>query len=58
MNYYFKNHKYVLVLALAALAAVAQPLGAQSDNKVSVPLSDPSRPVNLRAHLVRGSITV
>ncbi len=58
MNYYFKNHKYVLVLALAALAAMAQPLAAQSDNKVSVPLSDPSRPVNLRAHLVSGSITV
>jgi DUF4097 and DUF4098 domain-containing protein YvlB len=37
---------------------MAQPLAAQSDNKVSVPLSDPSRPVNLRAHLVSGSITV
>ena len=31
---------------------------AQSDNKVSVPLSDPTRPVSLRAHLVTGSITV
>jgi DUF4097 and DUF4098 domain-containing protein YvlB len=58
MNYYFKNHKYIISLALAVLAAVAQPLGAQSDNKVSVPLTDPSRPVNLRAHLVSGSITV
>jgi DUF4097 and DUF4098 domain-containing protein YvlB len=58
MNYYFKNHKYILVLALAVLAAMAQPLAAQSDNKVSVPLSDPSRPVSLRAHLVSGSITV
>jgi DUF4097 and DUF4098 domain-containing protein YvlB len=58
MNYYFKNHKYIFSLALAALAAAAQPLGAQSDNKVTVPLSDPSRPVNLRAHLVSGSITV
>src|SRR5258707_15884636 len=58
MNYYFKNHKYILVLALASLVAMAQPLRAQSDNKVSVPLSDPSRPVNLRAHLVSGSITV
>ena len=58
MNYYFKNHKYVLVLALAALAAMAQPLGAQSDNKVNVPLTDPSRPVSLRAHLLNGSITV
>src|ERR1700746_2147587 len=56
MNYYFKDHKYILVLA--ALAAMAQPLRAQSDNKVSVPLSDPTRPVSLRAHLVSGSITV
>jgi len=58
MNYYFKNHKYVLVLALASLAAMAPSLWAQSDNKVSVPLSDPSRPVSLRAHLLNGSITV
>lgn len=58
MNYYFKNHRYILVLALAVLTAMAQPLQAQSDNKVSVPLSDPSRPVSLRAHLVSGSITV
>src|SRR5258707_8881272 len=58
MNYYFKNHKYILVLALASLVAMAQPLGAQSDNKVTVPLTDPSRPVTLRAHLVSGSITV
>lgn len=58
MNYYFKNHKYVIVLALAALLAIAQPLAAQSDNKVSVPLTDPSRPVSLRAHLLNGSITV
>jgi DUF4097 and DUF4098 domain-containing protein YvlB len=58
MNYYFKNHKYIFSLALAALAVVAQPLRAQSDNKVTVPLTDPSRPVTLRAHLVSGSITV
>src|SRR5256885_867898 len=58
MNYYFKNHKYVLVLSLTALAAMAQPLRAQPDNKVTVPLSDPTRPVSLRAHLVSGSITV
>jgi DUF4097 and DUF4098 domain-containing protein YvlB len=58
MNYYLKNHKYIFSLALAALAVVAQPLRAQSDNKVTVPLTDPSRPVTLRAHLVSGSITV
>ena len=35
-----------------------QPLRAQSDNHVSVPLTDPTRPVALRAHLLNGSITV
>ncbi|HEY1938332.1 MAG TPA: DUF4097 family beta strand repeat-containing protein [Candidatus Angelobacter sp.] len=58
MNCYFKNHKYLLSLAVVALMAISQPLCAQSDNKVNVPLTDPSRPVNLRAHLVSGSITV
>lgn len=56
MNYYFKFFKFILPLA-AALFAV-QPLSAQSNNRVSVPLTDPSRPVSLRAHLVTGSITV
>lgn len=58
MNSYFKTHKFVLSVAAAALLAVAQPLCAQSGNKVSVPLADPARPVTLRAHLVTGSITV
>jgi DUF4097 and DUF4098 domain-containing protein YvlB len=57
MNYYFKPYKYILFAALV-LAALAQPLCAESDNKVTVPLSDPSRPVSVRAHLVSGSITV
>ncbi|MCU1333949.1 MAG: hypothetical protein JWM08_2941 [Candidatus Angelobacter sp.] len=58
MNYYFKSYKPIISLFTAALFVIAQPLCAQSDNKVTVPLSDPSRPVNLRAHLVSGSITV
>ena len=58
MNHYFKNHKYILLLAMATLFAVAQPMCAESDNKVTVPLTDPARPVTLRAHLVSGSITV
>ncbi len=41
-----------------ALFALAQPVWAQNDNRVTVPLSDPARPVTLRAHLVSGSITV
>src|ERR1041384_8854479 len=58
MNYYFKFYKYVVSIAAAALFALAQPIWAQNDNKVTVPLTDPSRPVTLRAHLVSGSITV
>ncbi len=58
MNYYFKSYTNIVLIAAAALFVVVQPLSAQSDNKVTVPLSDPSRPVTLRAHLVSGSITV
>ncbi|HEY2913440.1 MAG TPA: DUF4097 family beta strand repeat-containing protein, partial [Candidatus Angelobacter sp.] len=58
MNYYFKSYKYIASIAAAALFALAQPMWAQNDNRVSVPLTDPSRPVTLRAHLVSGSITV
>jgi len=58
MNYYFKSYKYIVSVAAAALFALAQPMWAQNDNKVTVPLTDPSRPVTLRAHLVSGSITV
>jgi DUF4097 and DUF4098 domain-containing protein YvlB len=58
MSSYFKSFKYIISIAAAALFALAQPLWAQNDNKVTVPLSDPARPVTLRAHLVSGSITV
>ena len=57
MNYYFKSSRYIISIA-AALFALAQPMWAQNDNKVTVPLTDPARPVTLRAHLVSGSITV
>src|SRR6478672_845103 len=58
MNYYFKFYKFVIPIAAAALFTLAQPLCAQSGNRVTVPLTDPARPVTLRAHLVSGSITV
>jgi len=58
MNYYFKFNKRIISIAAAALFTLAQPMNAQSDNKVNVPLTDPARPVTLRAHLVSGSITV
>lgn len=57
MNYY-KTYKYIFFLAAAILLTSAQPLCAQSDNKVTVPLSDPTRAVSLHASLVSGSITV
>lgn len=57
MNHYFRIYRYIFVAMAAALLA-AQPLNAQSDNRVSVPLSDPTRPATLRAHMLNGSITV
>jgi DUF4097 and DUF4098 domain-containing protein YvlB len=53
----FRICRYILIATAAAVLA-AQPMQAQSDNRVNVPLSDPTRPVSLRAHLVNGSITV
>ena len=58
MNFYFKSSKYIVWVAAAALFALAQPLCGQSDNKVTVPLTDPARPVTLRASRVSSSITV
>ncbi len=56
MNYYFKFHS-VLIAAVVFLASPL--LTAQgSDNRVSVPLSDPARPASVRVHLLNGSITV
>jgi DUF4097 and DUF4098 domain-containing protein YvlB len=56
MNYYFKFYKFIL----AAIFCLAGPLLAAqaSENRIAVPLSDPTRPVSVRAHLVSGSITV
>src|SRR5215472_2192381 len=53
----FRICNYILIAAAAATLA-AQLMCAQSDNHVTVPLSDPTRPVTLRAHLLNGSITV
>jgi DUF4097 and DUF4098 domain-containing protein YvlB len=55
MNYYFKFYKFAIATLLTVLAPL---LMAQApDNRIAVPF-DPSRPVNLRAHLVSGSIMV
>ncbi len=51
----FKLHSFILVTVLCLGTAL---MSAQaSDNRVAVPI-DATRPVNLRAHLVSGSITV
>src|SRR5579859_1765009 len=55
MNYYFKFYKFTIAAVFAILTPM---LTAQApDNRIAVPC-DLSRPVNLRAHLVSGSITV
>jgi DUF4097 and DUF4098 domain-containing protein YvlB len=57
MNYYFKFYK--IALAAIVIFLVAPLLAGQaSDNRVTVPLSDPTRPATVRAHLLNGSITV
>jgi DUF4097 and DUF4098 domain-containing protein YvlB len=56
MNYYFKLYKFAIAVTL--LLPVVPLLAAQApDNRIAVPY-DSSRPVNLRAHLVSGGITV
>lgn len=52
----FKLHLFIL--AIVTILGV-KTLAAQGDsNRINVPLSDPSRPAQVRAHLLSGSITV
>jgi len=56
-----KRHLLFVPAVLAGIFSmfIAQMAGAQdSANRVTVPLSDPSRPATVRAHLLTGSITV
>ncbi|HKV91349.1 MAG TPA: hypothetical protein VJW20_02245 [Candidatus Angelobacter sp.] len=57
MNHNFKIYRFLLAATVAAIL-IGQPLRGQSGNRVNVPISDPTRPVSLRAHLLNGSITV
>jgi hypothetical protein len=52
-----KNNLYKLLIAIV-ITLITTGLYAQNDNRVRVPVADPSRPVQLRAHLLNGSITV
>ncbi len=61
MSKLMKNSsRLYLFLFAAALCLGAPSLRAQapSDNRIAVPLSDPARPANVRAHLLNGSLTV
>ncbi len=52
------NTSIVSVLITGALCAMAGTAGAQSDQRLAVPLSDPSRPVRLEIALFMGDIRV
>ena len=54
-----KLHRPFIPAVVAGILAIAQFACAQEPaNRVTVPLSDPSRPATVRAHLLTGSITV
>ncbi|HEX7287807.1 MAG TPA: DUF4097 family beta strand repeat-containing protein [Candidatus Angelobacter sp.] len=58
-NYINQNRFHKLFFAIVITLLTTGTLCAQNTNsKVNVPIADPSRPVQLRAHLLNGSITV
>jgi DUF4097 and DUF4098 domain-containing protein YvlB len=58
-NYIKQIHFHTLFFALVITLLTTGMLCAQNANpRVTVPIADPSRPVQLRAHLLNGGITV
>jgi DUF4097 and DUF4098 domain-containing protein YvlB len=58
-NYIRQNHFHTLFFVIVITLLTTGTLCAQNANpRVTVPIADPSRPVQLRAHLLNGSITV
>src|SRR5262245_36303508 len=53
-----KSRTFFISAIIAILMLGEQLLVAQSDNHITVPLTDPARPAQVRAHLLNGSITV
>lgn len=53
----YSRHAIAALLAASSIFA-AQSLRAQSPDRISVPLSDPSRPATIHVSLVNGGITV
>jgi len=61
MNNFMNQQKFScqFILSLIAVCLLAGPvLRAQSPDRVRVPLTDPTRPATVRAHLLNGSINV
>src|SRR5215471_10693993 len=56
-----QKNRYLVFFTIIAMLMFGEPWlfaeGSDSD-RVVVPIADPSRPVQLRAHLLNGSITV
>jgi DUF4097 and DUF4098 domain-containing protein YvlB len=55
------NHKFIyrfIPATIAILVFAAPLLRSQTPDRVAVPLTDPTRPATVRAHLLNGSITV
>src|SRR5215472_12294942 len=50
--------QFISIVILLFVGLGPRLLAQSSDNHVAVPLADPSRPAQVRAHLVNGSITV
>jgi len=55
-----KSQIFMIIAIFAILLAGAQTLAAQppGNDRITVPLADPSRPAHVNAHLLSGSITV
>lgn len=63
MNKFMTQRRFIIFLLLLTVTMVlasAQPLAAQppGNDRIAVPLADPSRPAHVNAHLLSGSITV
>jgi hypothetical protein len=52
------THSFAILVAVFATVCSGQLPAQTRENRVPVPIADPSRPVTVRAHLLNGSITV
>lgn len=57
-NNSFIRRTPIIVVALFSAASLFAAAAANTPDRVTVPLSDPSRPAFIKAHLLNGSITV